>query len=54
MAVSGSGENVAQTLLEHLPDSDLDTGFVNRKIFPLLGNPDKRLIDLSPFSRLPL
>ncbi|NCA68865.1 MAG: glycosyltransferase [Sphingobacteriia bacterium] len=54
MAVKGGAERLTCTLLDHLPGTDLCTGFVDPERFPSLGRAGGRVFDLHAASRLPL
>ncbi|MCC7279333.1 MAG: glycosyltransferase [Chromatiaceae bacterium] len=53
MAVNGGAEKLTQTLLNHLPGTDLCAGFVNWPAFPVLGSQGGRVFDLRAFSNFP-
>jgi glycosyltransferase involved in cell wall biosynthesis len=46
MTVNGGAEKLTQTLLDHLPRTDLCAAFVNRGAFPSLGSREGQVFDL--------
>lgn len=46
MTVNGGAEKLTQTLLDHLPRTDLCVAFVNRGAFPSLGSREGQVFDL--------
>lgn len=54
MAVNGGAEKLTQTLLDHLPGTDLCAAFVNLKAFPVVGSTGGRVLDLDADSGVPL
>ncbi len=54
MAVNGGAEKLTQTLLDHLPGTDLCVAFVNREAFPVLGSQGGCVYELGADSCIPL